>query len=45
MNSPQTVSDPIRRMPRPVEVARMTTAELRAAFLVPALYVSGRKRA
>jgi 4-deoxy-L-threo-5-hexosulose-uronate ketol-isomerase len=41
MNSPQTVTDPIRRMPRPVEVARMTTAELRAAFLVPALYVPG----
>jgi 4-deoxy-L-threo-5-hexosulose-uronate ketol-isomerase len=27
----------IRRMPRPQEVARMTTAELREAFLIPAL--------
>jgi 4-deoxy-L-threo-5-hexosulose-uronate ketol-isomerase len=31
----------IRRMPRPQEVARMTTAELREAFLIPAIYQSG----
>ena len=31
----------IRRMSRPQEVARMTTAELREAFLVPTIYQSG----
>jgi 4-deoxy-L-threo-5-hexosulose-uronate ketol-isomerase len=31
----------IRRMPRPQEVARMTTDELREAFLVPAIYQTG----
>jgi len=31
----------IRRMPRPQEVSRMTTAELREAFLVPTIYQPG----
>ncbi len=31
----------IRRMPRPQEISRMTTAELREAFLVPAIYQPG----
>jgi 4-deoxy-L-threo-5-hexosulose-uronate ketol-isomerase len=31
----------IRHMPRPQEVARMTTAELREAFLIPSIYQSG----
>lgn len=31
----------IHRMPRPQEVARMTPDELRAAFLVPAIYQTG----
>jgi 4-deoxy-L-threo-5-hexosulose-uronate ketol-isomerase len=31
----------IRRMPRPQEVARMTTDELREAFLAPAIYQPG----
>lgn len=31
----------IRRMPRPQDVARLTTAELRAAFHLPGLYVPG----
>jgi len=31
----------IRLMPRPHEVARMTTEELRAAFLVPQIYQTG----
>lgn len=34
-------TNPIHRMPRPQEVARMTTDELRDAFLMPALYVPG----
>lgn len=34
-------SDEILRMPRPQETARMTTAELREAFLLPALFVPG----
>jgi 4-deoxy-L-threo-5-hexosulose-uronate ketol-isomerase len=37
MSKPNT----IQRMPRPEEVARMTTAELRAAFLVTDLMVPG----
>src|SRR5689334_3127275 len=32
---------PIHRLPRPSEVARMTTAELRDAFLLPGLFVPG----
>jgi 4-deoxy-L-threo-5-hexosulose-uronate ketol-isomerase len=32
----------IHRMPRPQDVARMSTAELREAFLVPSLYISGK---
>ena len=31
----------IRRMPRPREVSRMTTEELREAFLIPAIYQTG----
>ena len=31
----------IHRMPRPQDAERMTTAELREAFLVPSLYISG----
>jgi 4-deoxy-L-threo-5-hexosulose-uronate ketol-isomerase len=31
----------IHRLPRPQEVARMTTAELREAFLLPGLYAPG----
>ena len=34
-------NDSIRRMPRPQDVARMTTAELRAAFLIQNLCVAG----
>jgi 4-deoxy-L-threo-5-hexosulose-uronate ketol-isomerase len=34
--------DSIRRMPRPQDVARMTTAELREAFLVANLYAAGK---
>jgi len=33
--------NPIRRMPRPVDVARMTTAELRGAFHIGGLYAPG----
>lgn len=32
----------IHRMPRPQDVARMTATELREAFLVPSLYLSGK---
>jgi 4-deoxy-L-threo-5-hexosulose-uronate ketol-isomerase len=32
----------IRRMPRPEDAARMTTAELRSAFLVQGLFAAGR---
>ena len=39
--SQTTGFDSIRRMPRPQEVARMTTAELRDAFHVDGLYVPG----
>lgn len=35
-------NEPIRRMPRPQDVARMTTAELRAAFLLAEVYVPGK---
>jgi 4-deoxy-L-threo-5-hexosulose-uronate ketol-isomerase len=35
------INNSIRRMPRPQDVARMTTAELRDAFLVTNLYVPG----
>lgn len=35
------INDSIRRMPRPLDVARMTTAELRDAFLVPDIYAPG----
>lgn len=35
-------TDSIQRMPRPQDVARMTTAELRGAFLVPSLYSPGK---
>ena len=35
------IESSIRRMPRPQEVARMTTAELREAFLVPQIYQTG----
>jgi 4-deoxy-L-threo-5-hexosulose-uronate ketol-isomerase len=43
-NSNQSEAGFIQRMPRPEEVARMTPAELRAAFLLPALYAPGRMR-
>jgi 4-deoxy-L-threo-5-hexosulose-uronate ketol-isomerase len=35
-------NDSIRRMPRPQDVARMTTAELRAAFLLTEIYQPGK---
>lgn len=35
------IENTIRRMPRPQEVARMTTAELRESFLVPEIYQPG----
>ena len=43
-NIPRTVmiEPSIHRMPRPQEVSRMTTEELRAAFLVPQIYQPGR---
>ena len=41
-NAHPSATDSIRRMPRPQDVARMTTAELREAFLVTALFAPGR---
>ena len=37
-------ADSIRRMPRAQDVARMTTAEIREAFLVPEIYSAGKGR-
>jgi 4-deoxy-L-threo-5-hexosulose-uronate ketol-isomerase len=42
--SDETAEAPIRRMPRPHEVARMSTEELRAIFLVPHLMRAGKVR-
>lgn len=41
-NTNQSLTDSIRRMPRPQDVTRMTTAELREAFLITALYAPGK---
>jgi 4-deoxy-L-threo-5-hexosulose-uronate ketol-isomerase len=38
------INDGIRRLPRPQDVARMTTAELRDAFLLTGLYAPGELR-
>ena len=41
LETPPVPDTPIHRTPRPEEVARMTTAELREAFLIGGLYVPG----
>ena len=44
MNTQSAPTDSIRRLPRPQDVARLTTAELRAAFHVAGLYAPGQFR-